>query len=102
MSIDTNGFITKYMKAVQDRLHFEKEVEKLNETLIEPYEKIKEIEEKYNISALEKQRKDLLISIKDNNQVKTYYYFRSIIDGIYNLLYMEGLQLLRPLLYFGL
>ena len=90
MSIDTNSFITKYIKAVQEQLHFEKEVEKLNETLIEPYEKIKEIEEKYNIFALEKQRKDLLISIKDNNQVKTYYYFRSIIDGIYNLLKEYG------------
>ena len=88
--INTNGFITKYMKAVQEQLHFEKEVEKLNEMLIEPYEKIKEIEEKYNISALEKQRKDLFISIKDNSQVKTYYYFRSIIDGIYNLLKEYG------------
>lgn len=90
MSIDTNGFITKYIKAVQEQLHFEKEIEKLNETLVEPYEKIKEIEEKYNIPALEKQRKDLLISIKDNKQVKTYYYFRSIIDGIYNLLKEYG------------
>lgn len=88
--INTNGFIAKYIKAVQEQLYFEKEIEKLNETLIEPYEKIKEIEEKYNISALEKQRKDLLISIKDNKQVKTYYYFRSIIDGIYNLLKEYG------------
>ena len=90
MSIDTNGFITKYIKAVQDQLHFEKEIERLKEALIEPYEKIKEIEEKYKLFELEKQRKDLLISIKDNNQVKTYYYFRSIIDGIYNLLKEYG------------
>ena len=90
MSINTNSFITKYIKAVQEQLHFEKEIEKLNEALVEPYEKIKEIEEKYNIAALVKQRKDLLISIKDNNQVKTYYYFRSIIDGIYNLLKEYG------------
>ena len=54
MSIDTNSFITKYIKAVQEQLHFEKEIEKLNEALVEPYEKIKEIEEKYNIAALVK------------------------------------------------
>lgn len=88
--IDTNGFITKYIKATQEQLHFEKEIERLNNALIEPYEKIKEIEENYNISTLEKQRKDLLISIKDNNKVKTFYYFRSIIDGIYNLLQEYG------------
>lgn len=28
MSIDTNSFITKYIKAVQEQLHFEKEIEK--------------------------------------------------------------------------
>ena len=39
MSIDTNSFITKYIKAVQEQLHFEKEIEKLNEALVEPYEK---------------------------------------------------------------
>lgn len=90
MSIDTNGFITKHMKAIQEQLGLEKELKILNEALIEPYEKIKEIEEKYKLFDLEKQRKNLLISIKDNNQVKTYYYFRSIIDGIYNLLKEYG------------
>ena len=86
MSINTNGFITEYVKAVQNKEWLIKEEARLNETLKIPYQKIKAIEEEYGVKDLENKLKDVFVSKRDNTNTINYYYFRSIVDGIYNLL----------------
>ena len=90
MSINTNGFITNYVKAVQNKEWLTKEETRLNEALAIPRQKIKEIEEEYGVRDLELNLKDVLISRRDINNVINYYYFRSIIDGVYNLIKEYG------------
>lgn len=90
MSINTNGFITEYVKAVQNKEWLVKEEKRLHEALTVPNQKIKEIEEEYGVKDLENKLKDVFISKRDNTNVINYYYFRSIIDGVYNLLKEYG------------
>lgn len=90
MSINTNGFITEFVKAVQNKEWLIKEELRLNKALIIPHQKIKAIEEEYGIKDLENKLKDVYLSKRDNANVINYYYFRSIIDGVYNLLKEYG------------
>lgn len=85
MSINTNGFITKYIKTCNKNIKIETTLNEIAERLKIPNEEIKVIEEKYGVNELEKQRKDLLTEYNDNINFKTYYWFRSIVDGLYNL-----------------
>ena len=88
--INTNGFITEYVKAIQNKDWLIKEEARLNETLKIPRQKIKAIEEEYGVKGLENKLKDVFVSKRDNTNVINYYYFRSIIDGVYNLLKEYG------------
>jgi hypothetical protein len=88
--INTNGFITEYIKAVQNKEWLEKEEKRANEALAIPREKIRQIEFEYGVKDLELKLKDVIISKRDNVNVIRYYYFRSIIDGVYNLLKEYG------------
>lgn len=90
MSINTNGFITEYVKAVQNKDWLVKEEKRLYERLTIPRQKIKAIEEEYGVNGLENKLKDVYVSKRDNANVINYYYFRSIIDGVYNLLKEYG------------
>lgn len=90
MSINTNGFITEFVKAVQNKEWLVKEELRLNEALTIPRQKIKVIEEEYGVKGLENKLKDVYVSKRDNANVINYYYFRSIIDGVYNLLKEYG------------
>lgn len=88
--INTNGFISEYLRVVKNGLWLEEEEKRIDAVLLEPYAKIKAIEEKYGVKDLENKRKDVLISKKNNKNYKIYFYFRSIVDGIYNLLKEYG------------
>lgn len=90
MAINTNGFITEYVKAVQNKEWLVKEEKRLHEALVIPNQKIREIEEEYRVKDLENKLKDVFVSRRDNTNFINYYYFRSIIDGIYNLLKEYG------------
>lgn len=85
-----NAYIDEYNRVIKNIDYLKEQVDVINNSLIEPYEKIKEIEEKYGVKGLEQSRKELMISIKDDVNYKTYFYFRAIIDGIYNLLKEYG------------
>ena len=85
MSINTNGFITEYVKAVQNKQWLVKEEKRLNESLAIPHQKIKEIVEEYGVKDLENKLRDVFVSRRDTTNTINYYYFRSIIDGVYNL-----------------
>lgn len=84
--INTNGFITKYIESCSDKIKIEEELNDIDEKLKIPYEEIREIERKYGVDNLEKRRKDLLTDYRDNTNFRTYYWYRSIVDGVYNLL----------------
>ena len=58
--INTNGFITEYVKAVQHKEWLIKEEARLHETLAIPRQKIKDIEEEYGVKALENNACDVL------------------------------------------
>lgn len=90
MSINTNGFITEYVKAVQNKEWLTKEEARLHEALAIPRQKIEDIEKEYGVKDLENKLKDVFVSKRDNTNVINYYYFRSIVDGIYNLLKEYG------------
>lgn len=81
-----NAYIDEYNRVIKNIDYLKEELDVINNSLIEPYEKIKEIEEEYGVRGLEQRRKELMISFKDDENYKTYFYFRAIIDGIYNLL----------------
>lgn len=88
--INTNGFITEYVKSVQNKDWLDKEEIRLNQELAIPNEKISVIMMEYGVRDLENKLKDVIISKRDNINVIRYYYFRSIIDGTYNLLKEYG------------
>lgn len=88
--INTNGFITEFVKAVQNKEWLIKEETRLLEALTIPRQKIKKIEEEYKVKDLENKLKDVYVSRRDTANVIRYYYFRSIIDGVYNLLKEYG------------
>ena len=90
MSINTNGFITEYVKAIQNKEWLIKEESRVYERLTIPRQKIKAIEEEYGVKGLENKLKDVHFSKRDNANVINYYYFRSIVDGVYNLLKEYG------------
>ena len=85
-----NAYIDEYNQVMKKIDYLKEQLDVINNSLIEPYEKIKEIEEKYGVKGLEQRRKELMIFIKDDGNYKTYFYFRAIIDGIYNLLKEYG------------
>ena len=88
--INTNGFITEYVKAVMNKKGLIEEETGLLEALTIPRQKIKKIEEEYKVKDLENKLKDVYVSRRDNANIIRYYYFRSIIDGVYNLLKEYG------------
>lgn len=85
-----NAYIDEYNRVMKNIDYLKEQLDVINNSLIEPYEKIKEIEKEYGVNGLEQRRKELMISIKDDGNYKTYFYFRAIIDGIYNLLKEYG------------
>lgn len=88
--INTNGFITEYVKAVQNKEWLNKEEIRLNQELAIPNEKISVIMMEYGVRDLENKLKDVITSKRDNTNIIRYYYFRSIIDGVYNLIKEYG------------
>lgn len=88
--INTNGFITEYTKAIQNKEWLNKEELRLNQELAIPNEKISVIMMEYGVRDLENKLKDVIASKRDNTNIINYYYFRSIIDGVYNLLKEYG------------
>jgi hypothetical protein len=90
MSINTNGFITEYVKAVQNKERLNTEELRLNQALAIPREKIRAIELEYGVKDLENKLRDVFVSKRDTTNTINYYYFRSIIDGVYNLLKEYG------------
>lgn len=85
MSINTNGFITKYIESCAKDCKLEKEIKSIEERLIKPYEEIENIKVMYSVGPLEAKKKELIIHRKDINNYKEYYWYRSIVDGLYNL-----------------
>lgn len=92
MSLNTNGFLGKYNEEVKNKVWLETEHQRLNEALKIPHEKIEAIMEAFGVKDLENKLKDVHISKRDNANVINYYYFRSIIDGIYNIVKDCGWQ----------
>jgi hypothetical protein len=88
--INTNGFITKYIESCKYIAEVEKEIEHIKGHLEKPYEEIEKIKVMYNVSFLEAKKKELAIRQKDVNNYKEYYWYRSIVDGLYNLLEKYG------------
>lgn len=107
MSINTNGFITEYVKAVQNKEWLIKEEARLNEALKIPNQKIRAIEEEYGVKDLENKIKDVYVSKRDNKHIREYYYFRAIVDGVYNIVKDCGWQYCNEILdyaqrYYGM
>ena len=84
--INTNGFITEYIKSTQKILSLEKKLDAVERELVPIYKEIEEIMKKYNLNEKEHDQIKLRNGLLINTRHKEYYYFRSIIDGIYNLL----------------
>jgi hypothetical protein len=82
--IDTNGFLVKYQSAKDMLIALEKDKVD-NEKELEPYYKtLAELEDSYSVQKARK--KELIGDLLQNKRLRDYYYFRSLIDGIYNLL----------------
>lgn len=90
MSINTNGFLNEYNKELENQIWLQEEEQRLKEALKIPNEKIEAIMEAFGVKGLENKLKDVYVSKRDNANVINYYYFRSIIDGVYNLLKEYG------------
>lgn len=88
--INTNGFITKYIESCKEDCKLEKEIASIEERLVKPYDEIEKIKVMYNVKPLEAKKRELFIHKKDIANCKEYYWYRSIVDGIYNLLEQFG------------
>ena len=86
MSINTNGFVNKYIESCKEDCKLENEIKYIEECLVKPYDEIEKIKVMYGVKPLESKKKELIINKKDIAQYKEYYWYRSIVDGIYNLL----------------
>lgn len=84
--INTNGFITEYIKSTQKILSLEKKLDAVEKELVPIYKEIEELKKKHNLNEKESDKRKISSELKINTRHKEYYYFRSIIDGIYNLL----------------
>jgi hypothetical protein len=98
MSLNTNGFLDKYTEEVKNQAWFETEEQRLHEALTIPHQKIRAIEEEYGVKDLENKLKDVYVSKRDNKHIREYYYFRAIIDGIYNIVKDCGWQYCNEIL----
>ena len=90
MNINTNGFLGNYKVTVENQMWLEAEEQRLKEALKIPNEKIEAIMKEFGVKDLQNKLNDVIISKRDNINVITYYYFRSIVDGVYNLLKEYG------------
>lgn len=86
MNINTNGFLANYKVSVENQQWLDREEIRLQEALKIPNEKIDKIIKEYNVINLNNELKDVIISKNDNKHLKEYYYFRAIVDGIYNII----------------
>ena len=92
MSINTNGFLANYKVTIENQQWLETEHQRLKEALKIPNEKIEAIMEAFGVKDLENKLKDVYVSKKDNKHIMEYYYFRAIVDGIYNIVKDCGWQ----------
>lgn len=90
MSINTNGFIKEYNDIVENIKWLQSEEDRLVKAMAPIQAEIDAIEKKYNYGGLHNKLKDVKISLIDNRNFKDYYYFRAIVDGLYNLLEKYG------------
>ena len=84
--INTNGFIGEWMHASDKLKALEKELSDITAALEPAYAELNAIRTKYAVAEKEVKTVSLKSQIKDAKRIQDYYYFRSIIDGIYNLL----------------
>ena len=92
MSLNTNGFLDKYTKEVENQAWLETEEKRLKESLKIPNEKIEAIMKEFGVRDLNNKLQDVIISKNDNKHIREYYYFRAIVDGIYNIVKDCGWQ----------
>lgn len=92
MSINTNGFLANYKVAVENQRWLEEEEQRLKEALKIPNEKIEAIIEAFGVKDLNNKLNDVVYSKNDNKHIREYYYFRAIVDGIYNIVKDCGWQ----------
>lgn len=85
MNINTNGFLDKYLEEVKNQAWIKTEEQRLQEALKIPNEKIDAIIEAFGVKDLNNKLNDVLYTKKDNKHITEYYYFRAIVDGIYNI-----------------
>lgn len=90
--INTNGFLNEYNKTIENQLWLDKEEFRVLKALTIPHEKIKAIEEEYRVRDLERKLQDVTVSKRDTACAKEYYYFRAIVDGVYNIIKEYGWQ----------
>ena len=92
MSINTNGFLNEYNKELENQIWLQEEEQRLKEALKIPNEKIEAIMEAFGVKDLNNKLNDVLYTKKDNKHIIEYYYFRAIVDGIYNIVKDCGWQ----------
>ena len=90
MSVNTNGFIKEYNDVVENIKWLQSEEDRLVKVLEPIQAEIDAVEKKYGYRDLQNKLKDVKISLIDNRNYKDYYYFRAIVDGLYNLLQKYG------------
>lgn len=88
--INTNGFITKYIKECGEICHIENQIIAIEEHLAPMYAEIDALHTKYDAHAKIDEQKKLQVKKRSCTYNKEFYYFRSIIDGLYNLLEEYG------------
>lgn len=101
MSINTNGFLIRYIEEVENQAWLETEEKRLNEALKIPTEKIEAIMEEFGVKDLTNKLQDVIISKNDNRHIREYYYFRAIVDGIYNIVKDCGWQYCTEILNYA-
>lgn len=84
--INTNGFITKYIKECGEITRIENEITRIEEHLAPMYAEIDALHNRYDAHAKIDEQTKLQIERRSRTYNKEFFYFRSIIDGLYNLL----------------
>lgn len=90
--INTNGFKNEYIDTCKEQLLLQSEYDEVSKGLSEYYVELEALNEKYRSSETKKKLTGIFTKIKDIDSRKEYFYFRSIVDGIYNLLKEYGWQ----------